>query len=161
MTEKKVKDISFHYTSPEMVKDLIELIPFKKGESVLDAGSGVNKIWFKNIPDYCVAKECEIEDGVDFLEWTTPVNWVIGNPPFDIGWKFTEKATEIATTGIAFLGSIKFFNQFTSLRLEKMKEKGFELTKIHQVGDRRWYGRYFFLIFEKKKGILTWSRKNY
>jgi len=161
MTDKKVKDISFHYTSPAMVKDLMELVPFKDKDSVLDAGSGANKIWYQNIPNYCKAYECEIEDGVDFFKWSEPISWLIGNPPYDIGWKFTEKAMNIATTGIAFLGSMKFFNQFTPLRLDKMKEKGFELTKIHVTGDRRWYGRYVFLIFEKKQGILTWDRKNY
>ena len=164
-------DITFHYTNPEMVKDLIKLIPFKKGDSILDVGSGKNKVWYKSVPDYCKRYECELEDGCDFLQteglfpelkgWDKQVDWVIGNPPFSIGWKFTEKATEIANKGITFLGSIQFFNQFTPLRLEKMKEKGFELQHIHIVADKRWYGRYYFLIFEKKKGILSWERKTY
>jgi hypothetical protein len=159
--EKKVKDITFHYTNEQMVKDLIKLVPFEEKDVVLDAGSGKNKVWYKNIPKHCLELECELEDGCDFLKWDKKVDWVIGNPPFDIGWKFTEKAIDIADKGIAFLGSIKFFNQFTSLRLEKMKEKGFELQHIRVVADKRWFGRYYFLIFEKKKGILSWERKTY
>lgn len=27
---------------------------------------------------------CEITEGVDFFEWTTPVDWVIGNPPYSL-----------------------------------------------------------------------------
>jgi hypothetical protein len=66
-----------------MVKDLMSLIPFEKGDRVLDAGSGKNKIWYKNIPKNCISWECEIEDGKDFLkEWNVEVDWVIGNPPF-------------------------------------------------------------------------------
>jgi len=42
-----------------------------------------------------------------------------------------------------------------------MKEQGFELQKLHIVSDRRWFGRYYFLVFEKKKGILSWERKTY
>ena len=161
MKDKPV-DISFHYTNEEMVKDLIKLIPFKITDTILDAGSGKNKVWYNNLNLICKERfECELEDGCDFLEWNKKVDWVIGNPPFDIGWKFTEKAIYVANKGIAFLGSIKFFNQFTSLRLEQMKEKGFELQHIHILADKRWFGRYYFLIFEKKKGILSWTRKTY
>ena len=155
-----IKDITFHYTNEQMVKDLILLLPIKESDTVLDAGSGKNKVWFKNIP--VIEKyECEIDDGCDFLEWDKKVDWVIGNPPFDIGWKFTEKAIYVAKKGIAFLGSIKFFNQFTSRRLEEMKDESFELQHIHILADKRWFGRYYFLIFEKKKGILSWKRETY
>ena len=27
---------------------------------------------------------CEISEGVDFFEWTTPVDWVVGNPPYSL-----------------------------------------------------------------------------
>ena len=155
-----LKDITFHYTDEKMVKDLISLLPIKETNTVLDAGSGKNKVWFNNV-NVKEKYECEIDDGCDFLEWDKKVDWVIGNPPFDIGWKFTEKAIYVAKKGIAFLGSIKFFNQFTSRRLEEMKDESFELQHIHILADKRWFGRYYFLIFEKKKGILSWKRETY
>ncbi len=157
-----VKDISFHYTNPEMVRDLIKIIPIQKQDTILDAGSGKNKIWYNSIQNTVVEKyECEIEDGCDFLEWDRKIDWVIGNFPFDIGYKFMEKATEIANKGVACLGSIQNFNQFTPKRLQKIKDNGFEMQHIHIVNDCRWYGRYFFMIFEKKKGILSWELKTY
>lgn len=155
----KPKDITFHYTNEQMVKDLIAVTPLSG--SVLDAGSGKNKVWYKNIPENLDKYECEIEDGYDFLEWNKKVDWVIGNPPFNIGWKFIEKMTEIAQKGIAVLGNINNFNQFTPKRLEAMKDKGFELQHIHIVADKRWFGRYYYLIFEKKKGFVSWERKTY
>jgi len=163
---KKIKNDKtkkeFHYTNPEMVTDLMKLIPFENGDEVLDTGSGKNKVWFDETRKYGVfGFECEIEDGCNFLEWERKVDWVIGNPPFDIGWKFTEKAVEVANKGIAFLGTIKFLNQFTPKRLEFMKNNKFELQHIHIISDSRWYGRCYFLIFEKKKGVLSWKLETY
>ena len=154
------KDITFHYTNEQMVKDLISLLPIKGTDTVLDAGSGKNKIWFNNI-NVIEKYECEIDDGCDFLEWDKKVDWVIGNPPFHLGWVFTKKAIKITKKGIAFLGNLNFFNQFTTRRLDILKDSKFELQKIHIVSDKRWFGRYYFLIFEKKKGILSWERKTY
>ena len=153
----KPKNITFHYTNEQMVKDLIAITPISG--SVLDAGSGKNKVWFNNLSGE--KYECEIEDGNDFLLWDKKVDWIIGNPPFDIGWKFIEKMIDVAQIGIAVLGSINNFNQFTPKRLEAMKEKGFELQHIHIVADKRWFGRYYYLIFEKKKGFISWERKTY
>ena len=157
--KEKLKDITFHYTNEQMVKDLIAITPLSG--SVLDAGSGKNKVWYKNIPDNLEKYECEIEDGNDFLLWDKKVDWIIGNPPFNIGWQFIEKMTDMAEKGIAVLGNINNFNQFTPVRLQKMKEKGFELQHIHIVADKRWFGRYYYLIFEKKKGFISWERKTY
>lgn len=156
----KPKDITFHYTNEEMVKDLIKLVPLKEGDIILDAGSGKNKVWQKNCPMKCL--ECELEDGCDFLQWDKKVDWVIGNPPFHQSWLFTEKAINIAEKGIAFLVNNQGLNsQMTPRRLQTMKDNGFELQHIRVVADKRWFGRYYFLIFEKKKGILSWERKTY
>ena len=106
--KSKPKDISFHYTNEQMVKDLIALLPLEKDDIVLDAGSGKNKVWYKNIPDKCVRYECEIEDGEDFLTYNKKYDWIVGNPPFHQGWLFTEKASQIAIKGIAFLGNLNF-----------------------------------------------------
>ena len=95
----KPKDITFHYTNEQMVKDLIAITPISG--SVLDAGSGKNKVWFNNLSGE--KYECEIEDGNDFLLWDKKVDWVIGNPPFHIGWEFTEKASKIAQKFFAWL----------------------------------------------------------
>ena len=156
----KPEDITFHYTNENMVKDLIKIITIKENESVLDAGSGKNKVWYNNIQNK-EKYECELEDGNENLLWTKKVDWVMGNPPFDIGWKLIEKSIDVANVGIAVLGSIKFFNQFTPARLEIMKSKGFELQHIRVVADKRWFGRYYFLIFEKKPGFVSWERKTY
>jgi hypothetical protein len=159
--KSKPKNKSFHYTNEKMAKELIKLTPICRDQSVLDAGSG-NKIWFKNIP---IKKkyECEIDNGSDFYKWIKKVDWIIGNPPFHESWKFTEKAIELAQTGIAWLVNNQALNShFTPRRLELMKNKGFYLNKIHVVLDKRWFGRYYYLIFTKEPNdFLSWNKKTY
>lgn len=145
------KDITFHYTNPEMVKYLLDIVNINQNVSVLDCGSGKNKIWYNLLPNK-EKYECEIEDGVDFIkDWDKKVDWCIGNPPFHIGWQFIEKSLEIANFGIAFLGNINFFNSLTPKRIILMQEKGFYLQRIEVVADKRWFGRYYFLIWTKEK----------
>ena len=153
-------DITFHYTNEQMVKDLISLLSIPETDTVLDAGSGKNKVWFNNV-NVKEKYECELDDGCDFLLWDKKIDWVVGNPPFDKQKKFIEHATRIAEKGIAFLGNINFWNGLTPKRLEGIKDNKFELQRIHILLDKRWFGRYYFLIFEKKKGILSWERKTY
>jgi hypothetical protein len=143
-----------------MAQDLIAMLPIKKTDSVLDAGSGKNKVWYNNV----MAKdryECEIENGSDFFLWNKKVDWVIGNPPFHLGWLFCDHASKIAKKGMAFLGNLNFWNSCLPNRLELMKERGFEITKIHIVQDQRWFGRYYFLVWEKLPGVVSWNVKTY
>lgn len=159
----KVKDITFHYTNDKMAQDLIKLLPLTDKQSVLDAGSGKNKVWFKNLPDFVEKFECELEEGNDFLDWQKEVHWSIGNPPYHISWKFTEKALQISKVGIAWLINNQALNShLTPRRIELMQNKGFYLQKIHVVADKRWFGRYYFLIFMKEaNNILTFNTKTY
>lgn len=159
----KPKDITFHYTNPEMVKDLIRITPINETDTILDAGSGKNKIWYNSIQNTVVEKyECEIEDGCDFYKWNKNIDWIIGNPPFHEGWKFLDKASQIADKGIAFLGNLNFWNSCLPNRFEILKERGFYLNKIHIVQDKRWFGRYYYLIFTKNRNnFVSWNTNTY
>ena len=152
-------DKTFHYTSEEMVKELIKLTPIFG--SVLDAGSGENKVWYNNLVGE--KYECEIEDGIDFFEWTKRTDWIIGNPPFHIGWLFMEKAIKLSNFGIAWLVNNCGMNSlFTPRRLEKIADRGFYLQKMHIVSDKRWFGRYYYLIYTKEpSNIISWNKKTY
>ena len=161
----KPKDITFHYTNEQMVKDLLAITPIEKNDTVLDVGSGKNKVWFNNLVGG--KYECEIEDGCDFYEWESlridgRVDWIVGNPPFHEGWKFLERASQIADKGIAFLGNLNFWNSCLPNRFELLKDRGFYLNKIHIVQDKRWFGRYYYLIFTREpNNFLSWNVKTY
>ena len=155
-TTKRPKD--FYYTNKQMVKDLIAITPIKG--SVLDAGSG-NKIWYYQI-NTKDKFECEIDRGCDFYKWNILVDWVVGNPPFHESWKFFERALNISQKGIAFLINNLAFNSWTPRRYEMFREKGFYLQRIHIVADKRWFGRYYYLIFGKEdKKLISWELKTY
>jgi len=168
LRRERERDRTFYYTNEEMVKDLIGMTPIEVDDVVLDAGSGKNKVWFNNL--VCIKKyECEIEDGCDFYKWDKKVDWIVGNPPFrdkamgnNLIASWIEKASEVAERGMAFLINHKVFNTLTPRRLEKLREKGFYLQKIHTVSDKRWFGRYYYRIFTKNPSdLVTWSLKNY
>jgi hypothetical protein len=161
---KEIEDITFHYTNEEMVKDLIRFVPFKEADTVLDAGSGKNKVWYNNLPENVCKYECELEDGIDFLtQWHMNVDWVVGNPPFHLGWKFTEKAFKTANKGVAFLLNNAGLNStFTPKRMQETEEMGWYLQHIRVVADKRWFGRYYFLIFTREPNkFMSCHRKTY
>jgi len=155
----KPQDISFHYTNEQMVKDLLAITPIRG--SVLDAGSGKNKVWFNNLVGE--KYECEIEDGNDFLLWDKKVDWVVGNPPYHIGWEFTQRAIQIANKGIAWLvNNMEMNSLMTPRRITIMQQAGFYLNRIQVVADKRWFGRYYYLIFIREdKGFLGATKKTY
>ena len=153
-------DMNTHYTDENLVKYCLSLINYKDKELVLDAGSGKNKVWFNNI--IAPKDECEIDEGKDFLKYDKKVDWVVGNPPYKFCWEFFEKAFDIANKGVGFLISINMFNKFTPKRLEEIKNKGFTMRKIAVVSVKRWYGRYYFVIFTKQENdFMVFSRGKY
>jgi len=154
-----------HYTSESMAKDLISLTPFEKGDIVLDSCSGRNKVWYNNLPDYVEKMECEIEDGCNFFDWNRKVDWTIGNPPFSLGWEFVKKSVAVSRKGIAYLGNHNFINSlFVPKRMEWLKYCGFTISNVHIVMDKRWYGRYYFIVFRKDwagDAKIGWIEKTY
>lgn len=161
MKERKNKQpISFHYTNEQMVRDLLGITPISG--SVLDAGSGKNKVWFNEV-GALEKYECEIEDGCDFYAWDKKVDWIVSNPPFHEGKDFLLKSSDIAQKGMAFLVNMQCFNSFmVPSRLDILKEKGFSIQKIHIVQDKRWFGRYLYIIFTKEESnLISWNKKTY
>jgi len=152
-----------HYTSESMAKDLLKFVPFEKGDIVLDPCSGRNKVWYSNFPRYTVNLECEIEEGNNFFEYSKPVDWCVSNPPFTNGVLFVEKAMSLVKKGIAYLGNHNFINSlFLPSRMEKYKSFGFTMSNIQIVMDKRWFGRYYFIIIRKDYGgdcKIGWTLK--
>jgi hypothetical protein len=154
-------NVEFHYTPEELVKYCLSLLSFGKEYIVLDVGSGKNMVWYNNIN--VVNKDfCEIELGKDFFEYKEKVDWCIGNPPFKFLWKMMEKSFDMSNKGVAFLMAIDGINRFTPKRLEYIKSKGFYINKIAIVNCKKWFGRYFFVIFTKEPNtFFEWSLLNY
>jgi hypothetical protein len=163
---RPTKNASSHETSPEMVIDLLNYVPYYYEDVVMDAGSGANKVWYNNIITRD-KMEWDLEDGKDYLKFDGEVDWTVGNPPYHISWDFHLKALQTSRKGIAWLVNLNNLNSLLSpKRLNIMRDYEFELTHIIVVEDVRWFGRYFFLIFEKidiygGQMKFSWINKKY
>lgn len=71
------------YTPDWCAKDMVD--HFAPGGTVLDPCRGLGA--FHNLlPED--SPWCEISEGVDFFDWSKPVDWVIGNPPYSLTRKW-------------------------------------------------------------------------
>jgi hypothetical protein len=150
------------FTTPEsLVIDMLALIPIEKTDVVVDAGSGERKVWFDHIQSDN-KREVELKDGADFYAYSEKVDWVVGNPPFREFIGFIFKSSEICRKGFAFLTNHSRINQITPVRLRKLEEKDFFLNHIHILSVKKWFGRYYFVIFTKESTkAIGYSTKNY
>ncbi len=149
---------NFCGTPESVAKHNIATLSILPMDKVLDAGSG-NLVYYNNLPP-CEKFECESSRGVDFLTLTDRYDWIIGNPPFQETAKWFLKAAEIANKGIAFLNNNQALVSLTPLRLQKMHDLGFNISGIHIINVKQWYGRYYWIIFEKNKpSIINWHTK--
>jgi len=151
----------FHYTPEKLVDYCLSKCNFSKDDFILDVGAGKNMIWYNKIKN--INKDwCEIELNKDFFDYNKEVDWCIGNPPFTHLWKIIEKSCVISNKGFCFLISSNCWNMLTPKRINYMNEKGFYLQRIYVVNCKKWFGRYFFIIFNKEKNnILDYSLGSY
>jgi hypothetical protein len=157
--QKKPKNIERHYTPAALARHLVDLVPIKHGERVLDPAAGANRVFLKAFPTrrkLC----CEIEKGTDFLTSPYQYDWAITNPPYHLLWAFIEKASCEARKGFGFLVNINGINTLTPKRLELLRQRDFHMRRLHICQVRRWFGRYYFYVFAKQPGscLVSWDR---
>ena len=73
---------------------------------------------------------CELEEGVDFMEFGHKVDWVITNPPWSKMRQFLQKGMEVSDN-IVYLTTINHYT--TKRRLRDMRQMGFGLKEIYNV----------------------------
>ena len=151
-------------TQPAMAKDLINTIDFKEDEKVLDPCRG-DGAFYDNLPWYVERDWCEVNDGRDFMDYTSKVNTIISNPPFvprKLFWNFHLKAMDIATDRIYWLVNASCINVFTPNRMFLMHNLSWYIQKIQIVQDKRWFGRYMLIKFGREnKGFVDYIPTKY
>ena len=149
----------FHQTPAECAKDLIANVPLEEGDIVLEPFKGEGA-FYNNFPDNTVKLWAELKLGVDYQSINEPYDWVITNPPFrlDIGikrvnsfWFLLDYYSTRARKGIAFLGNDSCFCTLTPRRIKILQERGWYIQKIMVCAIKKWRGRYFFFILQKKQ----------
>lgn len=159
-------------TPPELAKKLVAMISYEEGDRWYEPFRGKNRAFYNAMPE---PKDwAEITEGRDFFTYMPfdgHCEHIVTNPPFQtyVNGKWSnayipilERCMNIATKTIAFLISHRLFNSLTPHRLTKYKKNNWTITKIHVVSIKKWYGRYYFVVFEKNKdSIITWDTYNY
>lgn len=149
------KDSDVVYTPEWIVRDMID--HFQPSGIVLDPCRGRGAFH-----DLLAAGSpwCEITEGRDFFDWTTPVDWVIGNPPYSITRAWFRHSFTVAenllylvpvrnvTSAYGFLSEIHEFGGIVAVRLYGTGGRcGFPMgNAIAAIHVRRDYG-----------GPTTWS----
>ena len=160
------KDPNIVMTNPTMAIELLKRIPFEDDDIVLEPALGSGS-FYNNFPINTTNIWCEINKGVDFLEWSgeDKVDYTISNPPYvprKLFWSFHLKAMEITRKGIYWLINLSSLNVFTTKRLGEMGERGWYIQSLHIVNDKRWFGRYAFIhISRGKNNFITYDRTTY
>ena len=150
------------FTPLDISKDIISNMPIQETDIVLEPFKGGGS--FYNQFPKCNKCYCEKDENIDFFNWQDKVDWIISNPPFKILIDnkptnglipIIEHSMTITSKGFGYLVNHRLFNALTVRRLRLWKDQGFIITYIKVYEIKKWFGRYFFILFEKnKKGIL-------
>jgi len=148
-----------HQTSKDLAKDLISYITFEDGDVVLEPFRGEGA-FYDAFPSNVVKEWTEIEDGRDYLSHEGTVDWVVSNPPYRLEtgtkrvnsfWIILDHFSNKVRKGMAFLINEKCFGTLTVKRIKILNDKNLYLHKIVTCSVKKWYGRYYFLVFKKEK----------
>jgi hypothetical protein len=148
----------FHQTPVELCRDLIKCIPIEASDKLYEPFKGEGA-FYNSFPPANEKDWSEIEQHRDFKDYVGEYDWVISNPPFRLEhgqgrinsfWYLIDYYTHRSRKGVAFLGNDRCFATMTPKRIEGLKQKGWYINKIVVCSVKKWRGRYFFIVFQKK-----------
>ena len=149
------KDADWDQTPVEICQRIIELVPWAEGELVLEPFRGDGN-FFRNLPKYVRKDWCEIKQGRDFFKYEGDPDTIITNPPFrdaaggnNLVVPCLERCLQLARRRVVYFVNHKVFNALTPGRLKEYGDWGWGITHLSVWDVRRWYGRYYLLIWEK------------
>lgn len=159
----------FHQTPKDLAKDLVLQVPLSPTDILAEPFKGEGA-FYDSFPAENPKVWAEKEEGKDYTSMEGPYDWVITNPPFrlDTGgkrvnsfWFLLDYYTQRARKGIAFLGNDSCFCTLTPKRMQVLEERGWGITKVVVCSVKKWRGRYFFLILERKPSVFAALPANY
>lgn len=121
---KNSPDKDLVFTPDDVALDIIQ--HFKPQGRILDPCRG-DGAFSNQIPD-CLW--CELSQGRDFLDWSSPVDWIITNPPWSKMRQFLQHGMEVADN-IVYLTSINHYT--TKARIRDMRERGFAIKEFYCI----------------------------
>ena len=147
-----------------MALDLISLTPITDDDVIIEPCKGTGSC-YHNFPKNVINVVCEINEGIDYLDFNGEVDYTVSNPPFvprELFWSFHCKAMETTRKAIYWLINICYLNAFTPKRLNEMKSKGWYINGFHVVSDKKWFGRHVWMrISRTNTQTITWCDITY
>ncbi len=116
------------YTPDWIARDMVEF--FKPSGRILEPSKGAG-VFMKCLPPH--AEWCEIEEGRDFFKWVEPVDWVFGNPPYNIFKKWMAHSFSIARHIVYLIPITKVFNSYYQM-LDISKYGGVVHVRVYGAG---------------------------
>lgn len=113
------------YTPDWLAQDMVSF--FRPRGKILDPCRGKGA-FSRLLPD-CLW--CEIDDGSDFFDWRTPVDWVIGNPPYSLTRRWLRHSYLVADN-VCYLVPFRNITSAFGL-LEEMRQFGW-MSKVRVYG---------------------------
>lgn len=98
------------YTPGNIAQDIVE--HFKPSGVCLDPCMG-DGAFYRHLP--AGAHWCEIERGRDFFEWSKPVDWIVGNPPYTVFSEWLRHSFTVAHDIVYLVPVNKIFNSYTMM----------------------------------------------
>lgn len=103
-------------TPRPVAKQLIELLPIAKTDSLLDPFRGTGAFYdqFPATDGGCVY--CEIDENLDFFDCSAKVDWIISNPPYSIFEAVLDHSFELAKNVVYLVPLSKVFSSMGRIR---------------------------------------------
>tara|TARA_R110002020_G_scaffold131690_3_gene294345 strand:+ start:1454 stop:1957 length:504 start_codon:yes stop_codon:yes gene_type:complete len=150
------------FTPEDVSKDIISQLKINEQDTVLEPFKGEGS-FYNQLPP-CKKFYCEKDENINFFDWQEKVDWIVSNPPFKILVDdvpknglipIIEHSMKITNKGFGYLINHRIFNALTVRRLRLWQKADFNITYMKVYEIKKWFGRYFFILFEKDKpGIL-------
>ena len=114
------------FTPRDLAARIIHTFAEEMSGSVLDPARG-DGAFHDALPPHVTRHWCEIAQGRDFFDWTTPVDWIVTNPPWSRFRDFLEHSLRLADN-VLFLAPINHFG--TTRRVALVSGAGFGLRRV-------------------------------
>lgn len=149
-------------TPGDICRKIITLFDWSKGERVLEPFSGDGN-FYRNLPQHVRKDWCEIRRGRDFFDYSGPrPRTILTNPPFrdvangnNLVVPCLEGCLQLATHRVIYFVNHKVFNALTPNRLATYAERGWSITHLSIWDVRKWFGRYYLMVWEKGKPSIV------
>lgn len=125
------------YTPDFIVDEVLSEFGYliEQQESVLEPFLGEGAFYNKLTAYSEYVTWCEIDRGVDFLEYQGKVDWIITNPPYSVFKQMLPKMLNVADNIVMIIPLNKLISSMP--RLMDVERAGFGIKRIHYLGSGR------------------------